>query len=321
LIACFYFTEDGEKIAFKIRGHFQDVKIYKKENYKENLKAVFENFDKIIFISAAGIAVRLIAPYIRDKWNDPAVVVVDDMGRYVISLLSGHFGGANEFAVKVAEVLNAIPVITTASDSRGFESIDLFAKKRNFVIENPEDVKVITSLMLQKRKIAVFSDIGPVEINYPCLTREGEGFIYITCKDKFDKKYPSCVLRPKVLNVGIGCKRGTYKKQIEEAINRVFLENNLSVKCIKIMATVDLKRDERGLIEFAEEKNIPLRFFSRDEIMKVQERFRKSEFVYKSLGVYSVAEPCAFLLSPEIIVRKTAVNGVTLSVSREVFDV
>lgn len=320
MIACIYFTREGESIALEISKHFGDVKLFSEENYKDNIRHIFEKYDRIIFICAVGIAVRVTAPFIKNKWVDPAVIVIDDFKRYVISLLSGHYGGANEFCNEIASFLNAQAIITTASDSRGFKSLDIAAKENNFEIEDPQSIKKITSLMLEKKEITVFSDIGHIDLDYPYISDNGEGFIYITYKEKLDFKKPFCILRPKVLNVGIGCRRGISKEKVERAVKSVFDTNNLSLKSIRAIATIDIKSDEGGILEFAEERKLPVKFFSKEDIVKVQEKFMKSEFVRQNIGVFSVAEPCAYLLSPEIIVKKTAVDGVTVSVSKEVYD-
>ncbi|MCX7903351.1 MAG: cobalt-precorrin 5A hydrolase [Caloramator sp.] len=315
MIACIYFTKDGEKIARKLKENYGSVDIFSKENFKENIEKII-NYERIIFISAVGIAVRILAPYIKNKWQDPAVLVIDDRGRYVISLLSGHYGGANEFCIEVAQKIGAMPIITTASDSRGFKSFDIIAKENNIYIEDKERLKRITSLMIEGRAISIYSAVN-IKIDYPNITDEGEAFVYITYQDDFSKKEPYCILRPKVLNVGVGCKKGTSYEKINLAIQRVFKENNLSIFSIRTIGTLDIKRNEEGLLRFAKERNVPIVFFSRDEIKKVEEKFQKSPWVYKNFGIYSVAEPCAYLLSPNIIVKKRIIEGVTVAVSKE----
>ena len=141
-IACLYFTSSGETIAKRIvKSSDYEVHIYSKENYKSNLNDIFEHYNGIVFISSTGIAVRISAPFIKNKQIDPAIVVVDDLGRYSISLLSGHIGGANELAKNIAGYLNNQVIITTASDGRGIEAIDMFAKRNNLFIESFEDAK------------------------------------------------------------------------------------------------------------------------------------------------------------------------------------
>lgn len=317
-IACISFTSNGYLISQRIKIRLQHaLDIYTKDNYKSKLNYIFRSYDGIIFISSTGIAVRLIAPYISDKTVDPAVVVVDDLGRYSISLLSGHIGGANDLANEVAKAINAVPVITTASDGRGIDAVDTIAKRYDLYIDSMKDAKAITALMVDGKRIAIQSEIS-VKINYPNICRDDpDGFIVISSANDmvFDK--PNCVLRPKVLNVGIGCRKGKTKEEILNAVKKVFDDSNLSIRSIKNIGTVDVKKDEAGLIEACKELNRDLKIFFRDEIKKVQHRFKSSSFVQSQIGVTSVAEPCAYLLGGEIIIRKTAVDGVTVSVAKE----
>ncbi|KRQ85913.1 cobalamin biosynthesis protein CbiG [Caloramator mitchellensis] len=315
MIAAIYFTDQGKLIADKIKDSFDDVFLFSKHNYKTNLENIFNEFDKIIFISATGIAVRTLAPFIKDKWSDPAVVVVDDLGRYCISLLSGHYGGANEFCNEVAKKINAMPIITTASDSRGFVALDLIAKRYNFYIEDAQKLKEVTASMLRGEYIDIISDVE-LNIDYPYISKDATKKVVITYREKTD--YDSdCILRPRILNVGIGCRRGVSKEKIINAIEFVFKKNNLSIKSIKQIGTVEVKRDEIGLLEFCDEMKLPVMFFTLGEIKSVQEYFEKSSFVENNIGVTSVAEPCAYLMGNEIIVKKTAFDGVTIAVSKE----
>ncbi|GIM28185.1 hypothetical protein CPJCM30710_08510 [Clostridium polyendosporum] len=318
-IACISFTGNGYLISEQIKNNLQHVvDIYTKDNYKDKLDNIFKSYDGIIFISATGIAVRLIAPYIIDKTIDPAVVVVDDLGRYSISLLSGHIGGANNLANEVAGAINAVSVITTASDGRGIDAVDVIAKRYDLYINSMKDAKVITALMVEGKRIAVQSEID-VKINYHNICKDNpDGFIVISSENSVSFDKPNCVLRPRVLNVGIGCRKGKTKEEILNAIKKVFNDSNLSIQSIKNIGTVDVKKDEKGLIEACKELKRDLKIFLRDEIEKVQHKFKSSSFVKSQIGVTSVAEPCAYLLGGEIIIRKTAVDGVTVSVAKEV---
>ena len=152
-IACLSFTREGEKIARQIEDQLDEpVNCFDKSNYQPNLSRIFADYEGIVFISSTGIAVRLSAPYLKDKVSDPAVVVVDDMARFAISLVSGHIGGANSLAEKIAKLLGCQPVITTASDSRGIESVDLFAKNNGYLIRDLNAVRQITVLMLEGKR-------------------------------------------------------------------------------------------------------------------------------------------------------------------------
>lgn len=317
-IACISFTSSGYLIGEKIKNSLNyTVDIYTKENYKNKLPYMFKNYDGIIFISSTGIAVRMIAPYITHKTIDPAIVVVDDLGKYSISLLSGHIGGANDLACEIAKVIEALPIITTASDGRGIDAVDIIAKRYGFFIEDMNSAKEITALMVEGKKIAVRSEVD-IQINYPNIcTEKADGFLIISSKNNVSDEKPYCILRPRNLNVGIGCRKGKTKEEILKAIKIVFEHSNLSIESIKNIGTVDVKKDEQGLIEACNELNRDLKIFFRPQIEEIQDKFKGSEFVLSNIGVTSVAEPCAYLLGGEIIVKKTAINGVTISISKE----
>jgi cobalt-precorrin 5A hydrolase len=321
-LACLTFTKSGESIGKRLKGILDyEVDIFSKENYKQNLNNIFKEYEGIVFISSTGIAVRISTPFVKDKTIDPAIVVVDDLGKYSISLLSGHIGGANELASRIAEHLKCQAIITTASDARGIEAVDLFAKKNDLFIENLEAVKTITSMMVEGKSIKLYSELE-LEIEYEKLvSEEEEGAIFVTSEKKLNYNGKHCILRPRNLIIGIGCRRGKTRDEIMAAIAKVFSDNNLSLNSIGALATVDVKQDEIGIIEAAEYLNCNIRIFTREEIKDVQEKFSKSGFVEKTIGVGSVCEPCAFLSGGEIIVNKTIINGVTIAVSREVKNV
>lgn len=321
-LACFTFTESGKSIANTLSHNLDyPIEILSRETTRGDLKGVvkksFETCDALIFISSTGIAVRLIAPCIKNKTTDPAVIVIDDMGRYAISLLSGHIGGANELTEKISAIINALPIITTASDARGIEAVDMFAKRNGLLIENMEDAKIITAMMVEGKPISLISEVG-LKINYNNLNcKEPEGLIVVTSSERELWDKPCCILRPENLNIGIGCKRGKTKEEILYAIEKVFKENNLSISSIKMAGSIDIKKNEAGIIEACEELGINFKTFTGEEIRAVEDRFTKSDFVLKNVGVSSVSEACAFLLGGNIIVGKTAIDGVTVAVSKE----
>ena len=316
-IACLYFTSSGETIAERIvKSSDYEVHIYSKENYKSNLNDIFEHYNGIVFISSTGIAVRISAPFIKNKQIDPAIVVVDDLGRYSISLLSGHIGGANELTENIAGYLNNQAIITTASDGRGIEAIDMFAKRNNLFIESFEDAKKITSMMLGGEAIKLESEIE-AKIGYSNIVKAHEvGAIFVSSKLNINYDKPSCTLRPKNITVGLGCRRGKTKDEIISALRSTFSDNDLSINCIKQIATVDVKQDEVGIIDACKYLNCEMVVISRDDIKVVQDKFNKSTFVEGTIGVSSVCEPCAYISGGELIVGRTALNGITIAISK-----
>ncbi|HHW28006.1 MAG TPA: cobalt-precorrin 5A hydrolase [Syntrophomonadaceae bacterium] len=315
------FTDAGERMAKTISQRIPNTDIYSNKEYPAGVKyeigAIFEEYNRIVFVCAVGIAVRLIAPYIKDKTRDPAVVVVDDLGRYAISLLSGHLGGANDLAREIAEAIGAPAVITTASEGRGIEAVDMFAQRCGLVIENMEDAKTITSIMVNGGTLRVISEINQ-QINYPRISDTGyDGCLFITSRTAISCDQPYCVLRPKNLTVGVGCRKGKSKDDILNAIYTVFKENDLSIKSIDCLASIDLKKEEQGLIQACEELGCDFKTFTKEQINSVQQSFAGSPFVKGAVGVGCVCEPCAYLASGEIIVGKRSLDGVTVSVGRK----
>ena len=332
-LACFSFTDKGFELGERISK--TDNNKYEIEHYDNSsldngvkgfLKSQWRNFDGFIFISATGIAIRMINPYIKSKTIDPAVVVVDDMGRFSISLLSGHIGGANKIAEWIGKSIDAIPVVTTASDNRGIDSVDVFAQRNNYYIEDMASAKEITSLMVNGKRIGIYTEDEKI-INYDNIEIISElsnidltldGAIIVTSMyDIGDIKSPYTILRPKNINIGIGCRKGIESDYIIEAIKAALMNKNLSFNSIDSMGTVEVKKFELGIIKAAEYFKCPLKIFTIDEIKQIEDMFQKSQFVKDTIGVYSVSEPCAYLLGGKMITRKSRFDGVTISISKQ----
>jgi cobalt-precorrin 5A hydrolase len=317
-LACVAFTSAGMAIADNIKGSSGfEVDIFDRYSYREQLKDIFGLYKYIVFIASTGIAVRLSAPYLINKGVDPAVVVIDDLGRYSISLVSGHLGGANELALKLSEILDCQPIITTASDGRGFEAVDMLAKANELHIESLEAAKRITAMQLEGMKIKLESEVS-LSWGYGSIEEaDYDGVVIVTSRKRVTSDKPCCILRPRNLNLGIGCRRGKSKEEILEAINKVFEANDLSLKCIRAAATVDVKSNEAGLIEACRELGCEMKIFDRESIARLESSFEGSNFVKSKIGVSAVCEPCAHLLGGRLIVPKTIVNGITIAVTRE----
>jgi cobalt-precorrin 5A hydrolase len=317
-LACIAFTAEGLVIAEKIKlSQEAAVELFDKHSYKEHLENIFNNYQGIVFIGAVGIAVRLSAPYLVHKTLDPAIVVIDDLGRFAISLVSGHLGGANELAQRLSEILSCQAVITTASEGRNIEAIDMFAKNNSLTIESMEAAKKITAMMLEGKKIKLESELK-LDLNYNNLsTFDYEVVVFVSSKLHLRSEKPYCILRPKNINIGLGCRRGKHRDEILKAIEEVFTSNNLSINSIKTIATVDIKSDEEGIIEACKELGCKMTIFTREEISKVQHQFAVSDFVNSNVGVTSVCEPCAILAGGEMIVSKTVNNGITIAIAKE----
>ncbi|WP_129596163.1 cobalt-precorrin 5A hydrolase [Anaerophilus nitritogenes] len=297
-----------------------------KEKFSDFVSKLFNQYECLIFIMATGIVVRTIAPNIKDKKADPAILVLDEKGKNVISLLSGHIGGANEYTKHIAIILGANPVITTASDVNDSIAIDTLSMMIGGEIENFSDATKITAHIVNGEKVGIDSDI-PINIPLPenivyikdhiknCI-----GMIYITNKEKIKPiAIDQVIIRPKNIILGIGCRRRKSKEEILKAIDDCLEKLNISKKSIKHIATVDLKKDEKGLIEAAKELKIPLMIIAREEIKKVQDQFEGSEFVKKITGVGAVCEPVAYLSGKDgnFIQNKKKYDGITIAVFEE----
>lgn len=332
-IACLSFTDSGCLIGNRLET--LEIDKYEIHHYsnrridggiKSILTSIWYEYEGIIFISATGIAVRMIAPFIKDKTIDPAVVVIDDMANFSISLLSGHIGGANEIASDMAKLLGITPVITTATDNRMIESIDMFSRANDYYMEDIKSITYMTSMMVNDKAIGLYTE-DDKSINYDKLIRvkdlndincKIEGLIIISSQKIInDINIPFTILRPKNINIGIGSRKGVESSKVIEAIENELDSLNLSTDSIKTIGTVEVKKDEKGIIEASKYFNCPMQIFSIEEIKKVEDKFTKSQFVKDTIGVYSVSEPCAFLLGGQIITGKSKYNGITISISKE----
>ena len=277
-------TAEGLRLAEKISARIGG-QIFKLS--KDLIGEIFDKFDALIFICATGIAVRMIAPHIVSKLSDPAVIVIDERGQNVISLLSGHVGGANELTLKIAAEINANPVITTATDIENKIAVDSFAGKLGLRPEPKAAIKAINAAVL--RDEPVYLTAGNVRLN----------------------------LNPLKLIAGVGCKRGTSAESIFQALTAACALINQPVERINLLASVDLKRDEVGLLEVAKALDIEIKFFSAAELAKkiTDYKLSESQFVKKTIGVGNVCEAAALCCvnSARFALTKKSFDGVTVA--------
>lgn len=255
----------------------------------------------LIFVSACGIAIRSIAPYIKSKLQDPAVIVIDEAGNFVIPILSGHIGGANELAKKIASFLHAVPVITTATDINNLIAVDEWAVKNNCVIENPNAIKKISSEILEHHSVgvAVTNELQPAP--FPV----------------------TLFLRPKNLILGAGCNRGISEKEFENAA-KIFLESSgVSALSLKALASIDIKSNEPALINFAKNHNIPFVTFTASELQELKGNFTSSEKVLNVTGVDNICERACILAGSEgaVLLRSKWIykKDITLALARVLY--
>ena len=334
-IALFCFSNAGAKLAEKLCRlldiektcvHSIDkfASVYGFTSHKRvgaDVGTLFNENDALIFISACGIAVREIAPYVKSKTTDPAVVVIDDQGKFVIPVLSGHIGGANDLAREIAEKISAVPVVTTSTDGAGKFSCDSWAAKHDCAISSMETAKEISAAILTK-DIPICSDYElPKRLPQGLVKGEqGDLGIYIGICEKSPFK-TTLRLIPRTLTLGIGCRRGTEKERFDEVTKAIFQDHGLDIRAVKTVASIDVKKEEKGLLQFAEALHADTVFYTADELNAVEGDFEESEFVKRTVGTGNVCERAAACDGGNVIVKKTAMSGVTAAVSEKVWRI
>jgi len=279
-----------------------------------------EETDALVFIGACGIAVRSIAPYLKSKTVDPAVICIDECAKFVISLLSGHIGGGNRLTGIIAEGIGAQPVITTATDVNGRFSVDAWAAEKRFVIGNMEAAKHVSAAILED-DIPICADV-PITGTLPGGLRRGDGELGICVSVRKQKPFEDTLfVIPRVLKLGIGCRRGTSREQIETAVKEVLENSGLDFRAVRECASVNQKSDEEGLLEFCAKHNLPVSFYTPEELMAVEGSFSSSEFVNNTVGADNVCERSAVFGGNVLIVPKTARCGVTVAVAQANWEV
>ena len=271
--------------------------------------------DALIFIGSCGIAVRAIAPHVKKKTEDPAVVVIDELGTYSIPVLSGHLGGANELAVRLARLIGAIPVVTTATDINGLFAADDWARSQGLVVANPGKIKFVSSRVLAGEKLKVKS-LYEIEGKMPdCLEYAETGYdILISHRSRGNEQ--ALRLVPRIVTLGVGCHRNIELSALEAAFDAVVSKSGVHRLAVFQAASLDLKADEPALIEFCKNHGFPFKTYTAGELAAVPGEYSGSEFVKKITGVDNVCERAAVLASGgRLINKKEAGNGVTMALA------
>lgn len=335
-------------ISFSQRGHDLNKRIclglkddsyevetytaYTEESVKEWTGRRFADSDAIIFVGACGTAVRSIAPFIRSKKLDPAVVVVDEMGKFALSLLSGHIGGANELAREVAGILQAKAVVTTATDLNHKFAVDVFAKKNGCYISDMVLAKEVSAALLAGKEVGFASDFPwkghlPKELK---LLEKGqekpELGVYVTtgyAKHPFEH---TLYLIPPVISTGVGCRKDTPKETVEKVIRRACDELLIPSAAMERVVSIDLKKEEAGIKAYCRERKLPFITYTAEELKKAEGTFTESKFVESITGVENVCERAAILGSSQkgkgkLILRKFAQDGVTAALAKKEWSV
>ncbi len=327
------FTQKGAELSLKLHKIYPDALLYGKypfDNIKmleKDIKSftadIFYESRAVIFISAVGIAVRAVAPLIVSKNKDAAVIVLDDNGRYVIPVLSGHIGGANEMALKIAEHINAEPVITTATDINNKFAVDVWAEKNNLYIDDITMIKEVSSRLLRNEKIGFVSEYQVSGILPDGMVADMQQECGIVIADNLEiKPYPYTMqLIPKEYVLGIGARKDAEYNYLKDFIERVLKENNIDKRKILAIASIDIKKDEKAILKLSKDLNVPFVTYSAKHLTDMQGDFTSSNFVKKITGVDNVCERAVKCFNgSEIIVKKLCENGFTLSIGHKLWQ-
>jgi cobalt-precorrin 5A hydrolase len=319
-IAIICFTEHGKKTAEKVESKLRlsghqvrlDVKC---ERLPESItislaewtREKFTTMDAIVFVGAVGIAVRAIAPYVKRKTEDPAVLVLDEAGKYCIPILSGHIGGANELARNLAAALNAEPVITTATDLNQKWAVDVFAAKNHLQIENMNMAKRISSRILAGETIRLRIEAGSRDFQRYSeeisrlrglsgmeLVQEGPADVWVGVQrpeSNHGKEY--LWLIPQVAYLGLGCRKGASQWRIERAVMQALEAYRIDLSAIAQVASIDLKAKEPGILAFCEKYQLPYQVYTAEKLKELSGDYSESGFVKQVTGVDNVCERSA----------------------------
>lgn len=330
----------GEKIALEFSG-IDLLTIKKKENWISNwdnlaslTNEAFQKYDGLVFIMALGIVVRMISKEIKSKDNDAAIVVIDEKGKNTISLLSGHLGGGNKLTEELASFLENNPVITTATDINNIYAFDSFASEYGLIIEPINNIKIFNKALLNNERIEVLIDKN-IFLEDSVDIKNFYFYDILSYDHKQDKKKPRAIitnkikheincdiyLRPKNIILGLGCKKNFSFENFENRILNFLEKENISIKSVKEIRSISLKKEELCILNFSKKYKIPFTTFSPEELNKMFEEFpemNKSEFVFKTTGAFGVAEPAAIYSNKKefsFILKRKELDGMTIAIS------
>lgn len=272
--------------------------------------------DALLFVSACGIATRAIAPLVCDKFEDPAVVCVDESASFAVSLLSGHVGGANELARRVARACGAQAVVTTATDVNGVFAVDAWAKEQGLVLLDRAEAKRVSVELLEGRPVGFASDV-PFDGELPSGIVIGNCAVGFSVSYNAQKRPFAHTLRliPRTVVVGVGCKRGTSAERILQLVDSCLEEARVAPETVCALASIDVKADEPGLVQAARERGWDARFFSAEQLAAVPGTFSSSAFVQQTVGVDNVCERAACAGGEQLLLGRRSSDGVTAALA------
>ncbi len=343
-IAVFCLTPGGVRLARRLQTHlpltcFTSDKLLEagflpfNGSFGNTLREAFKQYSALVVVGAIGLTVRVIAPLVNDKMTDPAVVVIDERGQHVVSLLSGHVGGANTLTRYLAGILGADPVITTATDVNEMAALDTLATQLDAEMQDfRHAVKVVNQMLVSSQKVGLWWDAPLLAERDRCDTR---GFVPVDSLDQLPAldalvcitlrdilslpaeqlaALPVYKLVPRRVVAGIGCRRATSLQTLVELLQQQMAENHFDIMALRAIGSVTIKKDEPALHQLAKCWRVPFELFSVGELSRHEQRFPASDFVRQTVGVGSVSQPVAWLMSDGKLVGNTLrQQGVTIT--------
>jgi cobalt-precorrin 5A hydrolase / precorrin-3B C17-methyltransferase len=317
LIGLIAATANGRRNAAHLAGAWPDTRLYEGKA-KEALTRAWYECDGIVLFLATGAAIRLLAPLLESKQQDPGVVTVDDAGNFAVALCGGHEGGANALAARVADTLGGTPVITTASDSVGFPALDSLGDRLGLRLEGDSDLASVGAALVSGEKVNFVTDrrwpLGPLPENV-VRTDEWEAPLILISDRLVETPRPAVVFRPPSLVAGVGCSRGVDAEEILDLLLRSLAQAELTEKSVAALASIDVKRDEAGLLQAAEKLDVPIHFHPA-EALSIVEAPNPSELVRDAVGTPSVAEAAVVSSGAELVLEKQKSANATVAIGR-----
>jgi cobalt-precorrin 5A hydrolase len=304
------------------------------------LAQLWEDYDQIVLFFALGAAVRLLAPLLQDKHSDPGIVVIDDIGKFAISVVSGHAGGANDLTWQCAELLGAIPVVTTASDVHNTLAIDLLGDMMGWTIENPSQMTAVSAAIVNGEPVAILQEAGqsdwwdrnsslprnlvPVNSLREVTSTSFAALLIISDRllDELPEDLPAIVYRPPSLVLGIGCRRGVSFAALDEFVKTTLKTHHLALQSIAVLASADIKADEEALQMLAQHYSWRFETHTVEALKAVTAVATPSERVQRLIGTPSVSEAAVLLSSHngQLVVCKQKGEAMTLAVARRLYS-
>lgn len=335
------FTGNGIELSKRLAKKIEECTLFTKCSTAEKTAEVLivkesigdwagkqmRNGAALVFIGACGIAVRAIAPHITDKLQDSPVLVIDEKGQHVIPILAGHVGGANALAVQLAGLLDAVPIITTATDLNQKFAVDIFAKRNHLHIVNREGIGKVSAKLLAGGAIKIAIEAG--HLAEGSVLPQGVELVSYADTEEVDvliapSGKAALVLCPREYVIGIGCKKGKEAEKIEAFLSKTLAQTGIKPYQVGALASIDVKSQERGFVRWSEMQSVPFLTYTAQELRDVKGIFQGSEFVEKAVGVDNVCERAALRACGEggrLILRKQTEDGMTVAIARRKWSV